>query len=209
MGREVAGVTELASFGWRGGRDGYLDMCDEWQPGSTWAFTRTLQESPPKRWSEHPFPRVELKLRIFGHGQPCRAYRWTATVELGEVRHDAAAGKCRSVREAQRDAKRISTLGDTVLEVLRIAYSPLRAKCIYRLQDDEWVPWLTFFGIDWSVGCMDWPSGDYLGREWCGIRERLATWHMQRGNWGYTCRSSPDLPEVESWLPRPAAQEAA
>lgn len=207
---------------WLGGRNGGYDVIGEWEASESWSFTRKLRraEQPTQTRTRSQAPDVKLHVSVLGKrgkGRRLRPYTWYASVRFGsceskwELKMD---GKCKSVRQALRDALAHPDLEAAITSVLRRAYSPLDAECVYRKHEDRLVPWLTHLGIDWEQACWDWPIGEYQICEWepgrlQADRPYVRFWVRVRSTYGMSGRSVDEGdPELLCWLPNPYKKNA-
>jgi len=139
-------------------RTGYWDQWDEWNPGRSWEGEKYIVDS------SDPSLRVKLKLHVAsksknGHmlsasGRP-RPDRWTAKLTIEGFELEVGSGRCKTLREAIRDAEAID-LPPKVDELLRAFYGEHEASCVFLVEDGELTPWATTFGR-WGAKAKGWP----------------------------------------------------
>ena len=172
-------------------------MWDEWLASNAWEGQVVVQDSTSYS------TRVWLQLRVQGVYQKrrCRPRTWSATLRIEGVTQKVASGRCRSLREAIRQAEALD-LAPHIEALLRAFYAPGRAVCVYSqkgadrwdaLAHDGWAPWATSFS-GWTDHEMSWPCGDYLVVESNYIR------HVRISSW-YSSGSSPEARELKGLLP--------
>lgn len=192
-----------------------MDVNGEWQPGNSWSFSQILMPVEHKPRTRHRAPHLMLHVHVFGRifsrAHRVRPVGWYAAVKLGAFGSEwkvQMRGKCRSCRQALRDALAHPRLQEAIDAALHRAYSPWGSECVYKQQDGEWVPWLTLLGIDWQQSCWDWPDGTYERRHWSPGTYPLRKPHVE----GSTLRktmfclsggSSETKPDLPCWLPNP------
>ena len=203
-------LEDLKPETWFGGRDGGMDICDEWQPSNSWRFERVLMRGvETQKYWDHPAPRVMLKLHIWGKSSKgkCRAVSWTAEITYGQntFRTDRLKGRCTSCKDAKRQVMENPDLCRSVTQILRRAYGPRGAECVYRQRDGQWEPWLTMLGIDWSEACWSWPVGDYEVRAWNDHWKaepgEVRAFRRRRSQCGISSGGIGERPDLECWLP--------
>jgi hypothetical protein len=188
-------------------RDCYRDICDEWQPGSSWSGETRVQDSTC------PFMRVYLRVRVYGRyprrqddldlfpsGRRCRPHKWSAQLRVQEVTRNVASGRCRSLKDVSRQVEALD-LAPHVRALLGAFYSPERAACVYRpgggrwetLAQDGWTPWATSFS-SWTDHESRWPAGEYMVVEPTYVR------HVRNSSF-YSSGSSPETRDVGKLLP--------
>jgi len=185
-------------------RCGSLDICDEWMASSSWEGEAVVQDSVSYSM------KVWLRLRVHGvyRKRRCRPRTWSAKLRIEGVTHNVASGRCRSLREAVRQAEALD-LAPHVEALLRAFYSPQRAACVYRPGGDRWdtiahegwTPWATSFS-GWTDHEMSWPCGDYLVVESTFVR------HVKIQGW-YSSGSTPEERKLKDVLPNWCGRAAA
>lgn len=93
-----------------------------------------------------------------------RATKFYATMKFGRNGQGIwlFKGSCKTVQDAIRKVEAHPDVLSRVADVLvRAAYHrPYKAKCVWRKENDEYVPFLTELGVDYSWA-HGWPYGEY------------------------------------------------
>lgn len=141
-------------------RNSSQDMSGEYNPLDSWTAELAL------RRNQQGHPVVVLKLSVWGARDrkrwKLRATRWSASIHMGSFYETLGNGKCKSLADAMRQARRLPRR--KVLRKLKErAFDPQNATCVYLMKPDGTIrPFCTL--LPWRSGYDDayrqWGSGE-------------------------------------------------
>jgi len=174
--------------GWHIQRSGGYDQTGEWVSGNTWTCDLPIATSAipvmQRSYGDNVMrpAHIWLSLSVWGpeKGGRVKPQRFTAKVRMGSV-EEAIYGfgesrYCKSVSDALRRARKIDT-APAVERMLRKSYSAACSRCVYRIEDGAWNPWVSLLPID--TDSMLWPIGEYV-EVWHGNDGKLLHSHIKR-----------------------------